>query len=200
MLKIFYGENRILAQQEITKFLGKNYEIIEGPEITAADLPSIFLGNSLFTTGRSILIRDLGVNKPAFDKLPEYLNTTHRVIILELKLDKRSATYKALKDKVEFREFVLPKPNARLVFDVYRAAKQDGPKSLAILAKIKSDQDPIMFFGLLVSNAIKDYQLHQGIKEKRALQELSQLDLRIKSTFLPPWLLIESFLLRLSSL
>ena len=58
----------------------------------------------------------------------------------------------------------------------------------------------IMFFGLLVSGAIKDFQAHQGIKEKKALKELSKLDLDLKSSKLSSWLLIESFLLRLSSL
>ena len=68
------------------------------------------------------------------------------------------------------------------------------------LEKIKSEEDPIMFFGLLASQAIKDFSLRQGIKEKRALKELSDLDIKLKTTSFQPWLLIESFLLRLSSL
>ena len=185
MIKIFYGEDRGRAQQEIINFLGtSDYEIIEGSELTPADLPSIFLGNSLFAEKRAILIRDLTLNKSVFDKLPEYLGTPHNVAIFELKLDKRSATYKILRDQIEFKEFVLPKnPNFNLVFDIYRTAKHDGQKAVKMLEEIQNDEDPIAFCGLLISQALKEFKNHQGTKEKRALLELSKLDLNLKSTF-----------------
>lgn len=201
MLKIFTGEDRARASREISQYLGDNYEIIEGADLDPNDLPTLFLGNSLFGTTRSILIRDLGANKVAFDKLPDYLNTPHKVALLELKLDKRSSAYKALKDKVEIKEFAIPKnPNLSLIFDIYKIAKKDGQKSVEILEKIKSGQDPMMFFGLLVYGALKDFSARQGIKEKQILHELSNLDLQMKSTSIDPWLLIESFLLRLSTI
>ena len=202
MIKFFYGDDRVRAKKAIEKFLGTaDYEIIEGADLSPTDLPSIFLGNSLFTDTRAILIRDLTTNKPVYEKLPDYLNTPHRVAILELKLDKRSATYKSLKDQVEFQEFTLPKnPNFNLVFDIYRTAKHDGPKAIKMLEKIQSEEDPIMFCGLLISQALKDFKQRHGTKEKRVLKELSKLDLDLKSTSLQPWLLVQSFLLRLSSL
>ena len=58
MIKFFYGDDRVRAKQSIEQFLGtKDYEIIEGTDLTPADLPSIFLGNSLFADTRTILIR-----------------------------------------------------------------------------------------------------------------------------------------------
>ena len=201
MIKIFYGENRIAAKQAIIKFLGSNYEIIEGKELSPNDLPSLFLGQSLFSEKRSILIRDISNNKPVFEKLPEYLNSPHDIAIFEIKLDKRSSAYKILKNQIEIREFTLPKDsNLNLVFDIYKTAKTDGEKAVQMLTKIKSKQDPIMFFGLMASQAIKDFAKKQGIKEKKALKELSKLDTELKSSKLSSWLLIESFLLRLSSL
>ncbi|MBR3236432.1 hypothetical protein IKF92_02005 [Candidatus Saccharibacteria bacterium] len=201
MIKLFCGEDRIKAKKAIADFLGSNYEVIEGGELVPTDLPSLFLGQSLFEKTRQILIQDLSANKPVFDELPKYLDTPHKVAILELKLDKRSSTYKSLQGKVEIRDFPLPKdPNLNLVFGIYRTAKTDGKKAVAMLEKIKSEEDPIMFFGLLASQAIKDFSLRQGIKEKRALKELSDLDIKLKTTSFQPWLLIESFLLRLSSL
>ena len=201
MIKVFYGEDRVRAKQEIDKVLGKNYEVIDAQDLTEQDLPSIFKGASLFAEKRAILIRDLSANKSAFEKLPDYLDTPHDIIIFELKLDKRSATYKELKDKIEFREFTLPQDkNFSLVFDIYKTAKKDGKKAVEQLRKIEQDQDPMMFFGLLVSQAIKDFAAHQGTKEKRALKELSHTDLLMKSTSIQPWLLIESFLLQVSSL
>ena len=59
---------------------------------------------------------------------------------------------------VEFREFILPKnPNLNLVFDIYRTAKQNGPKALSMLEKVKQDEDPIMLLGLFTSQALKDF-------------------------------------------
>ena len=103
MIKIFTGDDRIRAQNDIVKILGKNYEIIEGADLTPEILPTIFYGNSLFATERNILIRDLRANKPVYDKLPEYLDTPHNIIIQEIKLDKLSNTYKAIKDKTEIK-------------------------------------------------------------------------------------------------
>ncbi len=201
MIQVFYGDDRVRAKSEISKILGENYEVYDGPELESTDLPNLFLGNSLFSDARSILIRDFLANKTIADKLQDYLDTPHNVILFELKLDKRSTVYKALKDQITFKEFALQKnPNLKLVFDIYKTAKTDGKKALTMLSKIKPEEDPMMFFGLLVSQAIKDYSLRQGIKEKRALKELSKLDLNLKSTSYQPWLLIESFLLRLSSL
>ena len=201
MIEIFCGDDRIRAKQAIVKALGENYEIIEGAEITLNDLPSIFYGNSLFTDARNILIRDLSVNKPAFEKLPDYLNSPHHIIIQESKLDKRSAVYKSLKDKIKIVDFKLPEnTDFQFVFNIYKTAKTDGNKAIKMLNKIKLNEEPIMFFGLLVSQALKDFNQKQGIKEKRVLEELSKLDLNLKTTSYQPWLLIESFLLRLSSL
>ena len=87
-----------------------------------------------------------------------------------------------------------------LVFDIYRTAKRDGKRAVEMLGKIKQDEEPIRFCGLLISQALKDYARNPGAKEKRALKELSRLDLDLKSTSYSPWLLIEAFLLRVSSL
>lgn len=199
MIKVFYGTDRVRAKQAIEVTLGTDYELIEGVNLTPDDLPSVFLGASLFATERKILIRDLSANKPAFDKLPAYLDTPHQIILFELTLDKRSATYKALKDQIEFREFTLPVRRGP-VFDIYRTAKRDGKKAVQLLADVKTTEDPIMFFGLLASQAIKDYSARQGITEKSALKALAAADLQIKTTPTDPWLIVEAFLLRLSSL
>lgn len=201
MIKIFTGEDRVRAGREIERELGADYEVIEGVDLVESDLLSIFQGASLFEEKRRILIRDLSANKAVFEKLSEYIDTPHTVIILELKLDKRSAAYKDLKDKIEIREFKLAAhQNYGLVFDIYRMAKRDGKRAAEMLDKIKQDEDPIRFCGLLISQALKDYARNSGVKEKRVLKELSKLDLELKSTSYSPWLLIESFLLRVSSL
>lgn len=201
MIRIFYGEDRVKINAQIRKLLGDNYEVLDGTEITPSDLPSIFLGASLFAERRTIVIRDLGENKEVFEKLPDYLETPHEIILFETKLDKRTATYKALKDKVEIKEFTLPANiNAGLVFDIFKTAKRDGKKAVQMLEQIENEQDPYMFLGLLVSQALKDFSLRQGTKEKRVLIELSKLDIAMKSTSMQPFSLLKAFLLQVSSL
>lgn len=199
MIKVFYGENRVKAQEEIQKFLGENYEVVEGAALVSADLPSLFMGGSLFGGERAILVRDALANKAVQGDLSKYSNTPHKVVFLETKIDKRSNVYKEMKTQVEFKEFVMPKdPNAGVVFDIYRTAKRDGKKAVEMAEKIKETQDPMMFLGLMVTQAVKDYQMRQGPKEKKALKELSELDMELKSSAVQPWLLIEAFLLRLA--
>lgn len=201
MIRIFTGDDRVRAKREIEKILGSDYEVIEGVDLEATDLPTVFYGNSLFTDKRKVLIRDLNENKAAWEKLPEYLESPHEIIIWEGKIDKRTTLYKEIKDKVEVREFILPKDrNAGVVFDIYKTAKWNGKKAVEMLESIKLNQEPMMFVGLMASQAIKEYAMRQGVAEKKVLKELSKLDMTLKSTATEPWLLIESFLLRLASL
>ena len=200
MIKVFYGENRVQAQAEIRKFLGEDYEVVEGVDLTAADLPSLLRGGSLFADERRILIRDVLANKVVAEELEKYADTSHRVVCLEMKVDKRAVVYKALKDKVEFVEFTMPKDrNMGVVFEIYRTAKRDGKKAVEMLEQIKEGQEPMMFLGLLVTQAVRDYAARPGVKEKKALRELSKLDMQLKGATLQPWTLISSFLLRVSS-
>ncbi|MDO4742337.1 MAG: hypothetical protein Q4A79_03140 [Candidatus Saccharibacteria bacterium] len=201
MIQIFYGNDRLRATAEIQKCLGKSYEIFDGEKLTPSDLPNIFLGASLFSEKRAILIRDFTENKAIFAELPKYLNTPHSVILFETKLDKRSALYKEIKDKVDIKEFNLPeKQNFRLALNVFSTAKTDGKKAIALLEQIEQDEDPIMFLGLLTSQALKDLSSHQTKKEIKTLKELARIDLLAKTTSVEPWLLIKSFLLSLSTI
>ena len=201
MIKIFTGDDRIRAKKAILDYLGNDYELFDAANLDPADLPNIFLGTSLFGTERKIVLRDLSENKPVFEKILDYLDTPHRIAFFETKLDKRSSVYKQIKDKIEICEYSLPKNlDYRIVFDIYKTAKKDGKKAVAMLEKIKINEDPISFAGLLNSQAIKDFAANPDVKEKKALKELSNLDLNLKNSKLNPWLLIESFLLRLSSL
>lgn len=201
MIKIFVGDDRIRAKQAIVQFLGQDYEVFDGPDLMEDDLLNICSGNSLLSLHRSILIRDLSKNKSLFEKIPDYLDTQHSVALLEQKLDKRSSVYKALKEKKMVFQFDLnPGADYGKVFNIFSVAKQNGLKAIDMLEEIKNQEDPMMFFGLLASSAIKDFGRNQGTKEKQVLKLLSRLDLRIKSSSMDPWLLIESFLVQLSRL
>ena len=199
MIKIFYGEDRIKAKAEIARIFGKDYEVVEGVDLTADMLPSVMNGGSLLAEKRKILITDLGENKPAWEKLPEYVTAKNEIILLESKLDKRTAAYKEIKDKVKVKEFARGRSeNDGLVFEIYKTAKRDGKKAVEMLEKIEMEQDPYMLMGLIVSQAVKDFSYRQGSKEKRALVELSKLDIAMKTTQLSPFVLLKGFLLQVT--
>lgn len=227
MLKIFYGENRLEAERAVKRALGEGYEVFEGESLTVGDLPSIFQGMSLFggiaggsggpagdlggSAGvggdfggaRRILLKNLGENAEVWAKLADYRETEHEVVVWEGKIDKRSTGYKQLKDAgVEMVEFpALRKPEAGLVFGILDTALRDGAQAVRDLEKIETDQDPFMFFGLLVTQALKKYEYSGGgARERRVLKELAKVDLQMKSTGVESWLLIESFLLRVGNL
>ena len=194
MIRIFTGDDRVRAGNEIKRLLGENYEVIDCAELTKKDLPNIFRGTTIFDANRRILLRDFTANSSIYPELVNYLNTPHQIILLETKLDKRTATYKEIKDKLEIKEFKLPpKTDFREVFDIYNVAKRDGKKAVTMLKKIEPEEDPIRFTGLLVSQALKDFN-------PKVLKELSNIDIKMKSSKIDPWLLVESFLLKISNL
>jgi DNA polymerase III delta subunit len=71
MIHIYYGDDRIKAQQAIVRLLGKDYEVFDGAELTPSDLPSLFQGTSLFNESRKILIKDFSENKSISEKLTD---------------------------------------------------------------------------------------------------------------------------------
>lgn len=203
MIKVFYGDDRNRMLKEVKEYLGEGYEVVEGAELEKKDLPTVMFGTSLFTEQRAVMIRDLLTNLEVAEQLESYLETKNKILLLESTLDKRRNVYKVLKDKIEFKEFKLvPKAEVGLVFEIYKTAKRDGQKAVMMAEQIQQQQDPMMFFGLLVTQALGDYKLKQGAKEKRVLLELSKLDMDLKtrSTQFSPWLLIQAFLARLSQI
>ena len=201
MIRIFYGEDRVTAQKMVVRQLGEGYEAIEAENITTDDMPSLFLGVSLFAETRAILIKDLSSNKECWELLPKYVaDCPHNVVIWESKLDKRSTTYKELgKDKnVEFKEFKLAEdPDKKVVFDIFDAAfRGDGKAAVKLCEKIETTNDPFMFMGLMVTQAVKKLQYNNS-RAPQALKILAKADIDMKSTALEPWTIIKMALLKI---
>jgi hypothetical protein len=210
MLRLFYGDNRQSAKTEISKLLGPEHEQIDGEQIHADSMSNIFAGFSLFATeNRRILIRDLGLNDEAWGELPKYTDTTHDIIVWENVIDKRTSTWRELQKSaksklVDIREFAVPPPTeARLAFSIFADARSGNIKrALSNLDQtIAKDptQDPHRFFGLLVSQAIKESSARSSAN-KTLLKTIAQTDIQLKTTGNDPWLLVKSLLVRLSSL
>lgn len=95
---------------------------------------------------------------------------------------------------------LVQKIDMRKVFDIFDTAMSDGQRAVKMLEEVQGEEDPYMFFGLLASQAIKKYEWRAGARERKILKELSRLDIQMKTATVEPWLLIKSFLIRLSSL
>ncbi len=215
MIRIFSGSDRKRIDAEVKKILGEDYEVFDGENLRLEDIVNIFHGTSLFAEKRKILLKDLtpargtgnsgadgGAGVDFYEEIAKYVNTPHTIVIWETNVSQK----KAYKDfvklvDVEVKKYDLaPKIDMRVVFNIYDTAMTDGKRAVEILDGIIEEQDPYMFFGLLVSQAIKKYEWRQGAKETRVLKELSRLDMQMKTTAYEPWLLIKSFLLRLKTI
>ena len=222
MIHIYYGDDREAALKQAEVVLGRamrngtsksaaggalggavgsgEWEVIDGEELATTDLPSIFLGVTLFATRRRILVKDLSME--LLTKLPEYVGTTHEVVIVVAKIDKRSAEGKAVAGgfggAVEVREFKMkPQLDRSLAFNIYDMVFLDRAKAVKMLAQAEeSGADPYMMVGAWAWKAIDKFQKAPRRREEAALKKLAELDMQLKSGAFSakPWLLLRAFL------
>lgn len=201
MIRVFSGNDRGKIQKEIGKILGEDYEVFEGEKLTTLDLPSVFLGMSLFGEKRKILVKDLGEGDGLLEKVVDFAETTHEVVVWESNLDKRTAIGKKIDKMLETKIFKKAEEVDRnLAFEVFDVAKRDGARAVEMVEKIENTEDPFKIMGAWVWKALEDFKRNPGMKEKRVLKELSKVDMQMKSVSIKPWTLLKSFLLRLASL
>lgn len=206
MISICYGEDRLKAENEAKKILGKNYEVIDAEELSVNDLPTLFLGTTLFDESRKILIKGLAEHKENFDEIEKYLDTPHNIVLLENKLNGTWASVKNLKKsgKIKLLEFkkIETNENRFISFDIFSTALNSSERAMNLLKKAEITEDPYMMVGAFATSAIKNYKNQKTPKNKRVLKELANLDMMLKTTKFSnePWLLIESFVIRLKSL
>lgn len=198
MIKIFYGENRKKAEEAIRRYIGQKYEVFDGEKISTDDLPTIFLGASLFDTGkRKILIKNLSENSEAWGKVLDHKDTEHDVAIWEMKLDARLSGTKLLKSAgIAMEEF--KNPSTKPLFGLLNLALRDGEAAIRELEKREDEQDPYLMVGLLVSDAIRNLQNSGGRgRDRRVLKRLAELDRHMKTSTIEPWILVKGFLLEI---
>ena len=136
------------------------------------------------------------------ETLLKFTATPHTIILVETKFSTATTAAKQLAKAIQVREFKLPAPNTRVVFDILNTARRNGPQAVQLLDKIITTQEPQQFLGLLASQAVKAFAGQPTPKNQRILKSLAQLDLDLKSSGLAaePWLLIKGWLLRVASL
>ena len=83
-------------------------ERVDGSQLELRQLPDLLMGGTLFAEKRLVVISDLSTNSALWQKLPDWLprvsDDVHLVLIDE-KPDKRTVSYKALKEAANVQEF-----------------------------------------------------------------------------------------------
>ncbi len=112
MITWLVGENSFEIREELraieAHFDGRA-EKIDGAELSLSQLPDLLMGTSLFATERLVVITDISKNSSLWEKLPEWLkriSDTIHVVFVDEKPDKRTTSYKALKQAAELKEFL----------------------------------------------------------------------------------------------
>lgn len=206
MIRVFYGDDRLKISEEVRRIFGAEYEVIEGEKAEFSEILDAFLGISLISGERKILIKDLSKNTAVWEKFCEKVGDfldKNAVIVWEEKFDKRLKVNKDLiATGVEVREFKMidvGAADAKLVFEILDAAMMNGKRAVEILEKIEKNQDPFMLVGLFATQAIKKYGVRQGVRERELLKKLAKLDMDMKSSGIEPMMLVKGFLLELGN-
>ena len=209
MIYLIDGDDRKKAESKAKDFLGENYEVVDAESLEKADLVSIFQGTTLFSETRKILIKDLGAKKELFAELPKYLETEHKIVILEQKIDKRNAVYKELAtvakknpQQVKIDEFkITEEVDKFLTLRVFDIALTDGKRAVKLLREAEENTSPYLTVGSWTKKAVDLLAAKpNGEREKRIVKKLAEIDMMLKQTSFSkePWLLLETFLLELS--
>jgi DNA polymerase-3 subunit delta len=111
MITVLTGENTFEVQRALNALAASfsgSPERIDGSELELRQLPDLLMGVTLFAPERLVIIKGLSDNTGLWaefaDWLPRISDAVH-VVLVEPKLDKRTKTYKTLKEKADLREF-----------------------------------------------------------------------------------------------
>ena len=109
MIHLLHGENDFLKQQklkQLTQDFKGEVERVDGDELALGRLRELAQGQTLFSDSRLVVISDLSLS-PAWQDAPGILkDASASLVLVEKKLDKRTKTYKWLKQYGVAEEFV----------------------------------------------------------------------------------------------
>jgi len=153
MVSLIFGDNSFEISRYIKKLKqesGLEPEVLDGAEVRSRDLADIFAGTSLFSESRFVVIYGLLENSEASGDLAKWLEQSSSdisVVLVETKVDKRTAIFKQLKAAGVIKEFAAwgDRDTAKAIAWVQQEAKNvelDLDRSLAqdVIQKVGVDQ------------------------------------------------------------
>lgn len=113
MITLFTGENSFGVEQAVREIID-NFpgipEKIDGSELELRQLPDILMGTSLFAENRLVIIKNLSENPKVWQDFSDWLERVSddiHLVLVELKPDKRTRTYKELQKAADVKEFAI---------------------------------------------------------------------------------------------
>jgi DNA polymerase III delta subunit len=111
MITLLTGDNSFEvreALQAIVEAFDGRAERVDGAGLELRQLPDLLMGGTLFAEKRLVIISDLSSNSSLWQKLPNWLARVSddvHLVFVEVKPDKRTASYKALKEAARLQEY-----------------------------------------------------------------------------------------------
>ena len=102
MVYLIIGENAYIARRELALIIKKSEveaEVFDVAELTVSQLADIVRAQTLFSTKRLVVCRDLSSNKQVWEKLAEWIDeisSDTNLVLIEAKADKRTKAYKII--------------------------------------------------------------------------------------------------------
>ncbi len=110
MITLLTGDNAFEIERTLERLVSDfdgEAERVDGARLELRQLPDLLMGVSLFADKRLIIVKDLSESREVWSGLGDWLERVSSdidLVLVEPKLDKRTATYKALKKGVKVIE------------------------------------------------------------------------------------------------
>ncbi len=181
MITVLTGANAYLLSETkkriVDDFIRQNgstaVEVVNASDLTVKQLVASMQARSLFSEKRLLIINDLSVNKNITEHIQDVLdadNVDTVALIVEQKFDKRTALYKLLKQKTDFRVFDELNEQALINWIVEYAKDRNGKLSHIdaqyILQRVGVDQ-------LRLANEIDKLALYNSVISKKTIDMLT---------------------------
>lgn len=170
MITLLIGENSFEIEQALDKikhdFTG-TVEKIDGSQLQLSQLPDVLMGVSLFAVSRVVVIRGLSQNKSVWSVFGDWANKISddiHLVLVEPKVDKRTATFKKLKEKATVKE--LQPFSDRDLSNVEKWVSLEAEK-----LSLKLDKKSIQF--LVARVGFDQWQLFYALKKLTLVDDIS---------------------------
>lgn len=170
MITLLIGDNSFEIERALAELVDSFdglAEKIDGSQIQLSQLPDLLMGVSLFSSARLVVIRDLGQNKAIWSDFGGWtgkISDDIHLVLVEQKLDKRTTTFKVLKEVAKVREFPVFSDRDFMTVEKWVATEAEG-------MGINLDKKSAQF--LVARVGVDQWQLFNALKKLSLVDDIS---------------------------
>jgi DNA polymerase III delta subunit len=170
MITLLIGDNSFEIERALAELVDSFdglAEKIDGSQIQLSQLPDLLMGVSLFSSARLVVIRDLGQNKAIWSDFGGWtgkISDDIHLVLVEQKLDKRTTTFKVLKEVAKVREFPIFSDKDFMAVEKWVATEAEG-------MGINLDKKSAQF--LVARVGVDQWQLFNALKKLSLVDDIS---------------------------